>query len=385
MASSQYDVIVIYGGRSPEHEVSCRSAKFVARTVQSLGHRLHLVGIHQNGTWYLQDVEKALIAPGRELPITEEKSVTNLLRDGADHPVAQVLLRICRSKKNPLDHPIVVFPVIHGIGGEDGSLQGILDYGEIPYVGPDLLGSAIGMDKVISKKLVEAAGIKVVPSMVLLKGSNPQNLEEDAGFQDFMERYGFPLFVKPARLGSSVGVSRALNKRELLEGCRKALQYDDKILIERAVSAREIEVGVLGHHLIEASLPGEVIVNADFYSFDAKYVHKTQAKTQVPAELTVEQTEEVRRLAKRCFEALTLSGMSRVDFFFDRESQEFLFNEVNTIPGFTEISLFPVMWAQSGLRSEELVSKLIQLAINRQDSKAGLSRLRNEPGKSYQQ
>jgi D-alanine-D-alanine ligase len=373
--NAKHHVIVVYGGRSTEHEISCRSARFVASTVKLLGYKLHLVGITRQGAWFLQNSEKILNRSGVELPIEETESIEGVLIQNPSHPVAQVFLRTFQTKEK-LKTPIVVFPIIHGFGGEDGSLQGILDYAEIPYVGPDLLGSAIGMDKVIAKKLVEAEGVAVVPSMVLEKASVAFDGHTLGQLRSFIKEHGFPIFVKPARLGSSVGVSKANNEQDLIKGCKNALCYDDKILLERGVVAHEIEVGVLGDADIQATIPGQVIVNSDFYSFDAKYIHKAQAHTQVPADLTQSQTDEVRQLAIRCYKALALSGMSRVDFFLEKSTQKFYFNEVNTIPGFTEISLFPLMWAKSGLGAEQLISKLLELALNRYEQRAELNRAR---------
>lgn len=376
MGNSQYDVVVVYGGRSTEHEISCRSAAFVAKTVQSLGHRLHLMAISKNGGWYLQDPHKVLLGESKELSIAEETPLTDLFCRDQRHPVSQVFLRTFREKRK-LERPAVVFPVVHGFGGEDGTLQGILDFAEIPYVGPDLLGSAIGMDKVIAKKLVETAGVKVVPSVVLHKHEATVGFGEKSEIQNFIKEYGFPIFVKPARQGSSVGVSKVLTLTELVDGCEKAFQFDDKVLLERAILGREIEVGVIGDSALEVAIPGEIVVHADFYSFDAKYVQKTQAKPQVPANLSADQVALVKELAKKCYKAMTLSGMSRVDFFFDNNQQEFIFNEVNTIPGFTEISLFPLMWEKSGLKSEKLIEKLLDLALERYTTKSKLKRARN--------
>jgi D-alanine-D-alanine ligase len=390
---SPFDVVVIYGGRSTEHEVSCKSAAFIVQNVRALGYKPYGIGIAKNGRWYVQEGGAFAGPTVGPLSVAEEIPLESLIRNPplstakeSRHPAVEIFSRIMGAKdQNPPN--LVVFPMIHGTGGEDGTLQGLLEYGEIPYVGPDVLGSATGMDKVIAKKLVEAAGIKVVPSIALTKSHwGPEALKK---VQDFGATYGWPLFVKPARLGSSVGVTKVKASGEALSACEKAFAYDDKILVEKAIRAREIEVGVLNieqpgekHGVYlggepKVSCPGEIVVHSDFYSFEAKYQNKAASQTQVPAHLSPEETREVQEMARVCYKALDLYGLSRVDFFLDQDTHEFLFNEVNTIPGFTEISLFPVMWKHSGLDSNQLIAALIESAWSRYELRSQLNRARD--------
>ncbi len=386
-------MVVIYGGRSTEHEISCKSAAFIVQNVRALGYNAYGIGIAKSGRWYVQYGGPFAGDIKGPLPVTEEIPLESLVFNPQllsskerRHPAAEIFARIMGAKdQNPPN--LVVFPMIHGTGGEDGTLQGLLEYGEIPYVGPDVLGSAIGMDKVIAKKLVEAAGIKVVPSIALKKSQwGPSDLKQ---VEVFGATYGWPLFVKPARLGSSVGVTKVKTFGEAQNACDKAFEYDDKILVEKGIRAREIEVGVLD--IIQpgdspgdipgneprVSCPGEIVVHSDFYSFEAKYQNKTASHTQVPSRLTPEETRQVQEMAKVCYKALDLYGLSRVDFFLDQDTHEFLFNEVNTIPGFTEISLFPVMWKHSGLDSKQLISALIDAAWSRYKLRSQLNRARD--------
>jgi D-alanine-D-alanine ligase len=374
--NQKLDVVVIYGGRSTEHEVSCRSAAFVLKNLDQLGHRVYGIGIAKTGQWFLQNSEKILGLDSSSLRVFEEEGGSIL--DHLSHPAAKIVSKMLGAK-DALPSTLVVFPVIHGTGGEDGSLQGILDYGEIPYVGPDVMGSAIGMDKVIAKMLVASAGVPVVPSVVLKKSMWEERGDTSSRdkLEEFSRKHGFPLFVKPARLGSSVGVTKVTAPKDLALACSKAFEFDDKILVEKAITAREIEVGVLGRDHLKSSCPGEVVVNADFYSFEAKYLSKTQSQTQVPAKLSQKETAKVQELARLCYEVLDLQGMARVDFFLDQKTNEFMFNEVNTIPGFTEISLFPLMWRESGLNGMALVSTLLDLALERHQVRLKLNRLQS--------
>jgi D-alanine-D-alanine ligase len=269
---------------------------------------------------------------------------------------------------------LVVFPILHGTNGEDGTIQGLLELAEVAFVGPDTLGSAVGMDKVVSKKLAQAAGVPVVPWLDTRAQFWPDHHERILA--EAANSLGFPLFVKPARLGSSVGVTKAKSKDELRRACELALSFDDRIMIEKGLSVREIEVAVLGDYDPDVSVPGEVIPHAEFYSYDAKYIDADGASMAIPAVLEPAQVKTAQQLAKQVFTALDLYGMARVDLFLDKTTGAFYFNEVNTIPGFTEISQYPLLWQASGVPPRALLDRLVELALKRQQTKAKLARSR---------
>jgi D-alanine-D-alanine ligase len=265
----------------------------------------------------------------------------------------------------------VVFPVLHGTYGEDGTVQGLLELADIAYVGPGTLGSAVGMDKDVTKRLLAQAGIPVVPWRLV----TARAMKNDAArCLALASELGFPCFVKPANAGSSVGVSKVKHAAELPPALRAALRFDTKVLVETGIDAREIECAVLGNDAPVASLPAEIVVHHQdgFYSYDAKYVDEHGSEARIPADLPGETIARVRVLAVDTFRTLELSGMSRVDFFLDRQSGALYVNEVNTIPGFTAISMYPKMWAASGVPIKELVSRLIDLAIERRAARRAL-------------
>jgi len=266
--------------------------------------------------------------------------------------------RVARTARGPrLD---VVFPVVHGTGGEDGSLQGLLTLADIPFVGSGVLGSAVGMDKVIMKALFLHAGLPIVDYRALRARDLSGDLSDAAA--SIEESIGYPNFVKPANGGSSVGVSKAIDRASLMAGLRLAARYDRKVVVERGVDAREIECSVLGNDRPEASIPGEIIPVNEFYDYRAKYIDRG-SRIEIPAAISDEQRERVRELAVRAFEALDLAGMARVDFFICRATGEVFLNEVNTIPGFTSISMYAKLWEASGIPFSRLVDRLIELAI----------------------
>jgi len=263
----------------------------------------------------------------------------------------------------------VVFPVVHGTGGEDGSLQGLLELADIPYVGAGVLGSALGMDKALMKAVFRDAGLPIVDYRVFHGRTLAR--DEDAVVAAVEEALGYPCFVKPSNGGSSVGVSKAKNRDALCAGLRLAARYDRKILVERGVAAREIECSVLGNDRAEASVPGEIIPINEFYDYRAKYLDEG-SRLVIPAEISEAQALRVREIAVRAFEVLDLAGMARVDFFLDRTTEAIFLNEVNTIPGFTPISMYPKLWEASGLPFSSLVDRLIRLALERHAEKKTL-------------
>lgn len=347
-------VVLLFGGRSAEHEISLLSARNVFLALDRARFTPALIGIDRKGGWHLEPESTLQQAVG------DPRSVH--LDSAAPLVEPTAFLR-------PDD---VVFPVLHGTYGEDGTLQGLLELAGVAYVGAGVLGSAIGMDKEVAKRLLRDSGIPVVDFQVLTahrwRQSAPAIVTEAAAL-------GFPLFCKPANAGSSVGVGRVASAAELPAAVNAALAFDRKVLLERAVDAREVECAVLGNDEPVASLPGEIALAARhaFYSYEAKYVDAGGSEFRVPAALSPQMVAEVQRLAVRTFQVLELEGLARVDFFLERPTGRLFVNEVNTMPGFTALSGYPKMWAASGLPVGPLVSRLIDLAITRASARRALS------------
>lgn len=341
-------VLLLFGGRSSEHEVSCASAVSVHDALVDGGHRVIPVGIDRSGDWFLADPNfRPFRAEGRPV----EMSVPGGLLKVADNDVG-------------FD---VVFPVLHGPWGEDGTVQGLLETCDVPYVGCGVLGSALAMDKDLAKRVVKASGINTTPWVRLLRprwDTDPIGVVEQVA-----SSLHYPVFVKPSAQGSSVGISKAHNDQELKDAISNAFRYDTKVIIERGVEGREIEVAVLDGP--RASLPGEVIVETEFYTYDAKYADDS-SRFETPAKLARSETSEVQELAERVFTELGLTGLARVDFFYDSTKKSFLFNEVNTLPGFTSISGFPKMWVASGMAYADLCSVLVDAAVERHAERSRL-------------
>lgn len=370
-------VIILFGGRSAEHEVSLLSARNVFLGLDRSRFDPVLVGIDKQGHWRIEPDKTLLNASGdpRMLKLVAAGQELSVPVHPEDTDMANVANRTNVANSDPtrplLGSDDVVFPVLHGTYGEDGTVQGLLELADVAYVGPGHLGSAVGMDKDVAKRLLAQAGIPVVPWRVVtahtMKGDPGRCLAVAA-------ELGFPAFVKPANAGSSVGVSKVKTPGELEPALRAALRYDTKVLVEASVNAREIECAVLGNDDPIASMPAEIIVHHKdgFYSYDAKYVDADGADAKIPADLAPDLTARVRALAVETFRALELAGMSRVDFFLDKDSNQLYVNEVNTIPGFTAISMYPKMWEASGVPIKELVSRLIDLAIERRAARRAL-------------
>jgi D-alanine-D-alanine ligase len=359
MSGGRLRVGIIFGGRSGEHEVSVMSARGILKALDPARFEPVLVGIDRQGSWQLVE-PRALLAQG-----------------GADQVVGEgALARVSEAaieRREPADLRSrfgvdVFFPIVHGTQGEDGALQGLLEMAGAPYVGCGVLGSAVGMDKDVAKRLLRDAGLPIVEFVVARKGSPAlAGLE-----QRVAKELGYPCFVKPANLGSSVGVTKVASASELPAALEQAFRYDRKLVIERAIAAREIETAVLGLAQPEVSLPGEIVPRHEFYSYEAKYLDPNGAELIVPAPISEEQTREVQRLSLRAFEVLELEGLARVDFFLDRNTGEWFVNEVNTLPGFTEVSMYARMWQHSGLTYRDLVTKLIELALARFEARRAL-------------
>jgi len=346
---------LIYGGRSAEHAISIRSARSVFAALDRGRYDIALVALDRRGHWFLSD-ERALVGCGENAGGKSEDEVV---------PVPGAAPATCRFL--PIAAPAaasvevdVVFPVLHGPFGEDGTIQGLFEMLGVPYVGAGVLGSAIGMDKDVQKRLLRDAGIPIVPFEVVREG---EWRAAPAEVRRRVSSLGATVFVKPANLGSSVGISRATNDAELSAAIEEALRYDRKILVERAIDAREIECAVLGNDDPQASLPGEIAPGEAFYSYDDKYGADSKARLMIPAALSDESITAVRTLAVQAFRVLELRGMARVDFFLERGSDRLYLNEPNTIPGFTSISMYPKMWEATGLSYPELANRLVQLAL----------------------
>jgi D-alanine-D-alanine ligase len=373
-------VIILFGGRSAEHEVSLLSARNVYLALDRTRFEPLLIGIDKQGRWRVEP-EATLLgakgdprhlrlrAAGAEVPVPVRPDIeetTSLARNesgaqgGAPLAVSPILRR-----------DDVIFPVLHGTYGEDGTVQGLLELADAAYVGSGHLGSGIGMDKDVAKRLLAQAGIPVVPWRLV---STAGFKKDPAATLARVAELGFPLFVKPANAGSSVGVSKVKTPADLTAALNQALSFDLKALAEAAVDAREIECAVLGNDDPQAAVPGEIeVTHKDgFYSYEAKYVDPDGSHIRIPASIPAETAARVRQLAVETFRTLELAGMARVDFFLDRQTGALYVNEVNTIPGFTAISMYPKMWEAAGLSIQDLVSKLIDLAIERRQARRSL-------------
>ena len=338
-------LVIVFGGRSAEHDVSCVTAAHVLAAADPSLYRTVAVGIDRDGTWHLPALA--------ELPGGGIDPAALPERLSAVGPV------VAPSTALSQESPLVVVPLVHGPFGEDGTLQGLLEMADVPYVGSGVLASAVAMDKAMAKNVLAQAGLPLVAHAVLRDDSLDR-----ASLDTVASALGFPLFVKPANMGSSVGVSKAHDAGELVAAARLAAAYDEWIVFEECAHGRELEVAVLGNREPRASVVGEIVPGHEFYDYDDKYV-SDGADLHVPALLTDAQQEEVRRLAVRAYGALRCEGMARVDFFFEEDGRGFLVNEINTIPGFTPISMYPKMWEASGLPYPRLIDELVGLALER--------------------
>jgi len=364
---------VIYGGRSVEHEVSLVSARAIMRALDPGRYEVVPIGITKQGRWVIGGAHCALppdpsvrglvrLRDGGRSGATRSARGAAALRPSGRHP----LRARNGSSLGQLD---VVFPVVHGTGGEDGSLQGLLELADIPYVGAGVAGSALGLDKAVMKALFRDAGLPIVDYRVVLRRDLGQG--RDRLVRSVEQAFGYPCFVKPANGGSSIGVSKARDARDLSAALELAGRYDRKILVERAIDAREIECSVLGNDAPEASVPGEIVPANEFYDYRAKYIDPG-SNLLIPAPITDRQARRIRELAIKAFRALDLCGMARADFFLDRTTEAIFVNELNTIPGFTPISMYPKLWEASGLPFPALVDRLIRLALERHAEKKSL-------------
>jgi len=340
---------ILFGGKSAEHEVSLQSAKNIYDAIDRSKFEPVLIGIDKGGKWLLSDASRFLLNSGdpRNISLNPEGSPTALT------PASEGLLLSAAACK--LD---VVFPILHGPFGEDGTVQGLLKLAGVPFVGTDVLGSAVGMDKDVMKRLFRDAGLPIGKFLVL-KSHNTI-----PPFAEITAALGSPVFVKPANMGSSVGISKVRNEAEFSAAVNEAFQHDSKIVIEEFIPCREIECAVLGNDNPTASIPGEVIPTHEFYSYEAKYIDENGAALEIPAKLDDKTRKRVQELSIKAFQTICCAGLSRIDFFL-KENGEVLLNEINTMPGFTKISMYSKLWEASGIGYTELISRLIELAMEK--------------------
>ncbi len=354
---------IVFGGRSAEHEVSLQSAKNVLEALDRQKYEPVLIGIDREGRWRLDEHTRALYDAARPLP----NLTADLPREVALVARGEQSRLLDLSDERELGKLDVVFPVLHGPYGEDGSVQGLCRLANLPCVGAGILGSAVGMDKDVMKRLLRDAGIPIARFVTVFRG------RPEPDFTSLSAELGSPLFVKPANLGSSVGISRVQTAAEYRRALDAAFEYDTKVVVEECIIGREIECAVLGNSEPRASVPGEIVTggNHSFYDYEAKYIDENGAKLRIPAPLDERTTQRVRDMALRAFTVLCCEGMARVDMFV-KEDGGVLVNEINTIPGFTKISMYPKLWEASGIPYSQLVDQLIGLAIERHETERKL-------------
>jgi D-alanine-D-alanine ligase len=351
---------ILFGGKSAEHEVSLQSARNVADAIDKNKYQIVLIGIDKTGKWLLnEDSTKFLLNSQNPklISLNKENSKSVAL-------IPQSLGKLSSDSMDKSEKIDVVFPILHGPFGEDGTVQGLLKLAGIPFVGSGVLGSAVGMDKDVMKRLLRDAGIPIGKFIVLKDG-------EKIPFIKVVSTLGLPFFVKPANMGSSVGISKVSKQSEFVKAVSTAFQYDCKILLEENIKGREIECAVLGNEKPIASVPGEILVHDEFYSYDAKYIDADGATLSIPAKLPKHIIKNVQKLAIDTFKTLSCEGLGRVDFFL-KENEEVIVNEINTIPGFTSASMYPKLWEASGISYVKLIDILIQLAIQRFEKEKNL-------------
>jgi D-alanine-D-alanine ligase len=356
---------LLFGGRSVEHDVSIVSARSILAALDQSRYDVSLLAIDVDGRWHLADAETALadVAEARCVILPADPTLATLV--ASNEGSASTLDALGDSAQ--LD---VIFPIVHGRGGEDGALQGLLELAEVPYVGSGVMSSAMQMDKDIAKRLLSAAGLSVTP-WITFGGFELDQRGLPAAADRAEADLGFPVFVKPANSGSSIGIARAESIPELIAALADAQRYDRKVIVETAIDAREVEVAVLGNDTPEASIPGEIRAAKAFYDYDAKYVDEA-TELIIPADLDASQSEAIRATAIRAYQTLEAEGMARVDFLIDRETGQFYVNELNSLPGFTSVSMYPKLWEGTGLSYPALLDRLIELALERHDRRSKL-------------
>ena len=365
--SNKIRVGILFGGRSGEHEVSIASAMSVYKALDKSKYDVTLIGIDKTGRWLLPEVEMLLKHTDQPMNIQLNQVQGSFAL--IPHPAKDQIFPIQGTSTHvpPLD---VIFPVLHGSFGEDGTMQGMLETAQIPYIGSGVLGSSLGMDKEVATKLFASAGITTIPAACVRKH---EFLTDAKGLMERLLRdFSLPFFIKPANAGSSVGVHKIKSADQLRAALEDAFSFDLKILVQKAVAARELEVAVLGNESPQASIVGEIIPSHEFYSYEAKYLDENGAALKIPAEIPEEVALKARDWAIRAFKVLECRGLARVDFFLDRESGDLMINEINTIPGFTQISMYPKLWEASGIGYKDLLDELIRLALDQHRQRSAL-------------
>jgi D-alanine-D-alanine ligase len=351
-------LLILCGGRTGEHEVSLQSAKNIIEAVDKEKYEVVIVGIDKSGKWFLFDNKNFL-----ENPDDPKKIKLKNIGKGVVLANGELINLENGNIETGVD---VVFPVLHGTFGEDGTMQGLLKINNLPFVGPSVLGSSVGMDKDVAKRLLRDAGIPIADFLVFRV-----NQKNKIDFKEIESKLGLPFFIKPANAGSSVGVSKIKEKKEFQEAVEEAFKFDNKILIEENVLGRELECAVLGNEEVQASVIGEVLPQKDFYSYEAKYIDESGAILEMPAKITEKESEKIKELAIKTFKLLECEGMARADFFLTKD--RLIVNEINTIPGFTKNSMYPKLFELSGIKYTDLISKLIDLAEERFDRESKLN------------
>jgi D-alanine-D-alanine ligase len=355
---------IIFGGKSGEHEVSIVSATSIYKALDKNKYDVFLIGIDKEGRWLLPSDSQLLAntTDARMIQLNKEKASIAVT---PYHHAAPLTKLSDTTTGLSID---VFFPVLHGTNGEDGTVQGLLELTQIPYVGSGVLGSSVGMDKDVSRRLLKGAGIPVVETITLRQH---EYLQDPAGHvKKIAKKLGIPFFIKPANAGSSVGVHKVKSIEEAQIKINDSFQFDNKILAEQSVNARELECAVLGNHELKASILGEIIPKHEFYTYEAKYMDENGADLFIPAKnVSAKMTKQIQEYSMEAFKCLELRGMARVDFLVDKETDELFLNEVNTIPGFTSISMYPKLWEATGLSYSDLLDELIRLAIEEKTAK----------------
>ncbi|MGM0125442.1 D-alanine-D-alanine ligase [Enterococcus sp. AZ194] len=346
-------IILLYGGRSEEHDVSILSAYSVLKAVYYNYYKVQLIFISKEGQW----VEGPLLtqAPTSEKALHLTWDTSGEQTEGFTGKVIQP------GAIQQSDEEIIVFPVLHGPNGEDGTIQGFLETINVPYVGAGVLTSACAMDKIMTKYILQAAGVPQVPYVPVLESQWKENPRKV--FEQCEGSLLYPMFIKPANMGSSVGITRAENREELQNGLAEAYRFDSRAIVEQGIEAREIEVAVLGNEDVRTTAPGEIVKDVAFYDYNSKYIDN-KITMQIPAEIPLDVQEKAQKYAKIAYKMLGGSGLSRCDFFLTNKNELFL-NELNTMPGFTQFSMYPVLWENTGLKYSDLIEELIQLGLNR--------------------
>ncbi len=351
-------VAIVFGGKSGEHEISLISAVSVIRAMDKEKYDILLIGITKAGEWFLYD------GPIEKIETGEWETIARKQLEQDPQTYAFSVVGTSSHLKEKID---VIFPVLHGPFGEDGTIQGLFEMADIPYVGAGVLASSTGMDKICAKELFKQADLPVADSLWFLRSQIQENPHKCV---DMIEKHlGYPVFIKPANLGSSVGINKAIDGKELINALEEAAKYDRKILIEAFVDGREIECAVLGNENPKASVLGEILPSNEFYDYHAKYLDGGKSELCIPADIPEEKSEEIRQMAIKAYKTIDCMGLSRVDFFLEKNTMKVYLNEINTMPGFTKISMYPLLWKAAGIPYSELIDRLIQLALEKYQDK----------------